>query len=977
MPFDTRAAFKLTLAVAAAISAQTLHAQENPERLWSCNLTPSGEWDCEVNESLMQQQAQQNELSSQPRQIPSSDGSQQQSEQTRTASQDSVPTSKPADETVAVEPVSPAPAAAVITTAAPAPIAWPEPAGSQPTQTATPATASAPSAQNDWNCVASGDSWDCNQQPAPGRAPQVAGTAVLGREQQVAVAGKPEWNCDASGNSWDCKEVPGAAPAATSFASLSTRTPASAAALDWYAYAPGEAPGACRGRYVEPDFVYLEDDRPLDQQPIYINALSSTTEIGGVTRLDGGIQLQRGGRLITSTHGELDQQAQYARLFGEVRYREKGLLLTSEQADANLLSGDTRFHNAQYVMHEEHMRGQAGLITRFGDSRIGLEEGSITYCEPGSNAWQIAANSIEINPETGRGVARHATLDVAGIPVLYTPYLSFPIDERRQSGFLYPSISYSESDGVDISVPYYFNLAENFDDTLTPRLISERGLLLENEFRYMNRWSHNVLSTAWLADDSQYDDSRWLLGLEHQGSPMERLYTRIDYTRVSDDDYFEDLGTSLDIQRHDHLDQLLELRYLQPDWNLTLRTQGYQTIDGTSPYERVPQLLLNGGRNRIGGLLDVSYSAEYTRFERDLTGTYAPVDDADATIGDRIHLRPRLGLAFERPWGYLRPSAMLWHTQYDLDNDRDADLGGSQTVSANVLSIDSGLILERSLELADGQYTQTLEPRLLLLHADADDQSETPAFDSSQLDFTYYNLFHETGWSGNDRVADTSQATLGLSSAIYSEQGREKLRVGIAQAYYFQDRQAPALRPGDVTGTESSSNLATLLNWNLTPSLRLTHNGEIDRDGFEVLEHNYKLSFLPDDKRLLYVNYRDNIDKYSDAPTDPRAHQQLDIAFRWPLGDSWTGYGRWQQDLDNSENLETLLGVEYSSCCWKVRLTGRSWVVDPSNNINEFETDNGIFLQFVLRGLGTFGQGQGREFLEELTGYDEDDNGAF
>jgi LPS-assembly protein len=935
MPFNTRAAFKLTLAVAAAISAQTLHAQENPERLWSCNLTPSGEWDCEVNESLTQptEQPPASTIEStsgnlDPMVEPKVTTTEATPDETTQARQDTLPgTTAPA--------VDITPTGNISASNAPEPILWPESASTQ-------------------------------TQPIA--------------EQQITAAGKSEWSCNANGDDWDCKEIAGAAPVATG-RTPGPLVPASAAALDWYAYAPGEAPGACRGRYVEPEFAFLEDDRPFEQQPIYVNALTSSTEVGGLTQLEGGIQLQRGGRLITSTRGEYDQQASNARLFGQVRYREKGLLLTSEQADANMLSGDTRFHNARYVMHQEHMRGQAVLITRYGDRRVELNEGAITYCEPGSNAWQIAADNIELNPVTGRGLARHATLDIAGVPVLYTPYLSFPIDDRRQSGFLYPSFGYSESDGMNIAIPYYFNLAENFDDTLTPRFIGERGLLLENEFRYMNSWSHNTLNSGWISNDDKYGDDRWLFGVSHSGKPTDSLYSRIDFTRVSDDDYFEDLSTNLDIQRDDHLDQLFELRYLQPGWNLALRTQSYQTIDGSTPYERVPQLLLTGNQNRLAGLFNLDYTVEYTRFERDLDSIHAPTplpekfdDRPDShTVGDRVHLRPRVSAAFERPFGFLRPAATLWHSEYELENNKVAGRNGNRSISANIFSLDSGLVFERDFALADDQYIQTLEPRLLLLHSDADQpDADIPAFDSSRLGFTYYNLFHETGWSGNDRVANTQQASLGLSSAVYSEQGIEKLRVGVAQAHYFKDREKPALRPGDITGEESSSNLATLANWNFTRNLRLTHNGEVDRDSYEFLEHNYKLSYLPGDKRLFYLNYRDNIEK---DPTN--GHQQLDLALRWPLSNAWTGYGRWQQDLDNNENLETLLGVEYASCCWKVSVTGRSWVVDPDSNIEEFETDNGIFLQFVLRGLGAFGQGEGREFLKDITGYDEDENGAF
>jgi LPS-assembly protein len=980
MPFDSRAALTLTLAIVAATFTQPAQAEASDERLWSCNLTPTGEWDCVVDETLLEEQEGRVAAG---QTAPESGNKAEPTNTERTTSETAAEavasergTGKATatdTESIGISAAPPAPTTE-LRTGAPAAIRWPEPAAAlaRPPTAAPSAQAATTPASGDWNCVATDGEWACSRENTP--APAAADRAVV--QSPKAVGGKPEWNCEAVGGEWQCQQVATRAPARLDTPGRHVATPAAAAALDWYPYPAGEAPGACTGRYIEPEFAFLEDERPLDQQPVFVNALTSSTRLGGLTRLEGGVEIQRGGRLFTSASGEYDQKTRIARLLGGVTYREKGLLLLGDQAEANMISGDTRFSGARYVMHQEHMRGSADSITRFGDRRILLTEGAISYCEPGSNAWQIAADSIELNPDTGRGVARHATFDVAGIPLLYTPYFSFPIDDRRQSGFLFPGFGYSDSDGVDISLPYYFNLAENYDDTLTPRYIGERGLLLENEFRYMNRHSTNTLSTAWLSDDDLYGESRWLFGIEHGGNLYDNLFSRIDFTRVSDDSYFEDLGTSLEVQRNDHLNQLFELRYLQPDWNLTLRTEGYQTIDGTTPYERLPQLLLTGRETRVAGLLDLEYQAEYTRFERDLESRYAPLGELEATVGDRVHIRPRLSFSLDRPWGFIRPALTFWHSSYDLDNERNGALGGSESISATILSLDSGMVLERDFALAQNHYTQTLEPRLFLLHADADEQPDAliPRFDSSQLGFTYYNLFHETGWSGNDRVADTTQATVGVSTALYNELGAEKLRVGVAQAQYFADREY-AGRPGDdPTGSNAgSSNLATLARWSITPNLQLSHDGEVDRDSYNFLEQNYKLSYLPGDERLFYLSYRDNTEKdlYEGI-------QQVDLAFRWPLNNRWTSYGRWQQDLDNEENLETLFGLEYSTCCWKVRLTGRRWVVDPNTVAqNQFETDTGFYLQFVFRGLGAFGQGGGREFLEDITGYNEDDNGSF
>ncbi|MFC6669675.1 LPS-assembly protein LptD [Marinobacterium aestuariivivens] len=364
-------------------------------------------------------------------------------------------------------------------------------------------------------CVATARAWGAEpaaQAPQPGVGPGVAPLQPpAGRKAEAATAETPAASGPTDGSAAETTAVAIAVPVDGESNPY--------AHLDWYPYPEGEQPGICRGRYIEPEMEVADSGIPFNLQPVLIAAASSQSELGGLTQLEGGVEVSQGGRQLSSEYAEYDQLTQLVRLEGQVRYREKGVLMVSDAAQTNLNNLETIFSRSEYVLHPQHARGYAERILRLEDGRIRIEDGAYTQCEPGSNSWRVAADSIVLNTETGFGTARGATLEVLDTPVLYIPYFYFPIDDRRVSGFLYPSINYSSSEGLDLAVPYYFNLAPNYDDTFTPRILTERGLILENEFRYLNDWSHNVLSNAVLVDDKVTGDDRWLLGFDHEGTP--------------------------------------------------------------------------------------------------------------------------------------------------------------------------------------------------------------------------------------------------------------------------------------------------------------------------------------------------------------------------------------------------------------------------------------------------------------------------
>ena len=778
----------------------------------------------------------------------------------------------------------------------------------------------------------------------PTSAPQKT-NAVIGDEWQCDASTQGDWKCEKANiyaTTLPFTSSPQDVPPAQQFIKDNPYS-----RLDWVYY-KNQAGQQCVGRYLEPDFPITGDEN-LDEPPLYLEAAQSSSVLGGLTQLQGGVTMRQGSRRVSSISAEVDQVTNKARLEGDVKYREPGLLMLSDNAQIDTVTNEAIFSNAEFVMHEDNLRGTADRIIQLEDERIRLEQGNYTYCPPFSEAWGLEADSIVLDREEGYGVAEDAVLRVGGVPVIYTPYFSFPIDDRRKSGFLTPSISYSSDSGLDLAVPYYFNIAPNMDDTLTPRFISDRGLLLQNEFRYLNRWSRNEVNAAYLAKDNSYSDDRWLLALKHDGRIANNWTTSIDYTSVSDDQYFEDLSSDLDVQRQDHLNQRLQARSAGDNWKLNVLLQDYQTIDGTAPYQLIPRISLSG-KHVLNDQFNFTYITELTRFERDLDGLVG----ANRIIGDRVFLAPSINYLFKRPWGYLKPRISLWSSTYSLDN-QITGFDSTPNITAPITSIDSGLFFDRNLKNGG---THTLEPRLFALYVPEEDHSSIPDFDTSRYIFNYNYLFRENRFSGIDRLGDTQQISLGITTRYITATGFEKANFQIGQAYYFADRKVQ-LDKANPAETSNQTNIATLATWYLTKNTKTYLDTILDSSDFEVQSSTLGLKYKRDYDHVVNFRYR-----FTDS-----SREQADLSYIWPLSTHWTSLGRLLYDIRDNETEEASLGLEYESCCWKLSFAGRHWL-DGTETNGSNKYDYGIFLQLTLKGLGSFGTGD-KGFLDDITGYEE------
>lgn len=792
----------------------------------------------------------------------------------------------------------------------------------------------------------------------------------------------------------------------------------------------------CEGAYVEPLRPGMSDDTPMDEAPMFVSAKASRYEQEKeAATLAGDVVLRQSSMQVEADEATLHQAENRGELKGNVRIRDNGMLVVGDRAEIQLDNGEAKVENAEYVIHKGHARGSALYAKREESAIVRLKDGTYTRCEPGSNAWHLKGNNVKLDPATGFGTATNVTLRVKDIPVFYTPYIYFPIDDRRQSGFLAPGISTSSDTGFSLSTPYYFNLAPNYDATLYPTYMAKRGLLMEGEFRYLTKGSEGQVGGAYLDDkederelQSDYEDQRWMYNWQHKQGLDERLLAEVDYTDISDPYYFQDLSSDLEnLATPSFLNQRGTLTYRGDSFVARLNAHAYAqtSVIDITPYERLPQLTLDGKLPFQPGGLNFFYGTEYVRFDRDLRSGNFIDEDGNAqpwydnnvfglarATGERVHLEPGISLPLENTWGFVKPSLKYAYTQYDLklDSIGKAQVGGdfedSPDRSVPIASIDSGLYFDRNTQLFGTNFRQTLEPRAYYLYVPDEDQDEIPVFDTGEYRFNYAALFRDNRFTGRDRIGDENKLSLGVTSRWIEDNGFERQRFSLGQAIYFEDRkvQLPGIdyrTRDDATADFSPYALEYLYRFNR--DWRLSSDFNWDGEAHRTRSGSLMFHYQPEDNPNKVINagyrYRNDTVRYDQASgnwtfdpdfgtpgsanyvKDYYKIQQHDFSVIWPMVPQWNLIARWQRDYARSRTLEAFGGFEYDSCCWKLRLINRYWIDYDETSLNpdvNEEPDRGIFLQIVLKGLGNVLGGKTEGFLEQgIQGYREREEQAF
>ncbi|XOZ32972.1 LPS-assembly protein LptD [Halomonadaceae bacterium KBTZ08] len=737
-------------------------------------------------------------------------------------------------------------------------------------------------------------------------------------------------------------------------ASAQAGQPPSAAAMDWVDWdqlppaLQEQVPAYCGGAYRPPALEAASSEAGSPEggtRPLEITSRNARYRMQQTLELKGDVRVQQGELRVRSDRARYDQASGELDLEGDVVSRAQGALLTGNQARTDDQGGELTLHTARFLLHDSRMRGSAGRIERTGEAAMGIHQAVMTTCPPGQDDWSLAASGVELDRASGFGTARHVRLRVKDVPLLYVPWVRFPIDDRRHTGFLYPTFGSSTTgNGVFVAAPFYFNLAPHYDATYTPQFVQGRGYFSELETRYLSRFGQTDVQLGYIANDSEFDSDnpgedgeRWGLDVTSNADFGGGWYGDLDYAVVSDDDYATDLNRTLDIQQDTHLRRNGQLRYSQPGLDFSAALRGFQTIDpaipeGDRPYSQLPRLQLD--LSTRSGNWYASQETEYNYFWRDNDG----LQGLEAATGHRLRARPEVGWELRGLSGFVDTSVMLDHTEYQLD-----DLDREERFSRSVpfADLDAGLYFDRFFESGGTAYTQTLEPRLYYVYSPQRDQSDIPNFDTRLNSFHFNQLFARDRFVGGDRVGDNNRLTTALTSRVYDrEAGIERARLSFGQIHRF-DNEKVALPNGMGADADRTSPYAGELQLRPLETMDLRITGQWDNRAHKTVRGRSQLGFHTRDYRNLL-----NAGHTYDAATDL---EQADVSGVLALGEQTSLIGRWLYDMDNEATAGTLLGVEYTSCCWNLQFVAQRY-----RTRNE-GLDTRLLFQVKLLGLGGSG----------------------
>ena len=643
----------------------------------------------------------------------------------------------------------------------------------------------------------------------------------------------------------------------------------------------------------------------------------------------GQVEFRYGERSITAAGATYDRDTGRAEVKGAVVFQDRDVRVYGEDAEVDTRGEEVSFINAGFEIPDRPARGSAEAVRITNEDVLELSGMRFTSCPMGQTDWELIAQTVALDIEEGFGTARGVKLEFKGVPILYSPFLTFPLDNRRKSGFLTPEFSQRDRAGLDIRVPYYFNLAPNYDLTLEPRYMALRGLQINTEFRFLTERSDGQLDLDYLNNDRGTDEARHAFAFRHQTRFSERWRILTNLENISDDAYFEDLGDSQTMASQTHLNRYVDLNYRAPYVSMLLRLQGYQTIDTTipdedRPYERVPQMQLHG--RWAGDLLTFESTNELVLFDRNVGVT-----------GWRLDAIEELGLVLERPGMFLKPAVGVRHTGYWLNNlDPGADDRLHRTLPIG--SIDAGLIFEREAGRGSSRI-QTVEPRMLYVRVPFEDQTMLPIFDTISPDFNLVQLFRKYQYVGADRMADSDQVSLGLTTRyIDRSSGRQIFAATVGQTRYLSE-QAVSL-PDELPVTADASDYIAEVAANVADAWRLRVDYQWNSETNDRARAEMSVQYAPQAGRLAGLSYR-----YREGLLE-----QGDLSLVWPLGPKWRVIGRYSFSFLDEEPLDRFLGWEYEACCWRLQVIGRRYISNRNG-----ESDNSISIQLQLKAFSDEG----------------------
>ena len=706
-----------------------------------------------------------------------------------------------------------------------------------------------------------------------------------------------------------------------------------------------------------------------------ISGNSASLRDDGVSVVEGEVVLRTPARTITSDRMEYDTEAGRAVAHGRVAIRERDMFLEGSRLEADFETGETVLEDATFSHPDSHGRGDAKRIENEARRTV-ITGGSFTTCDPGSNAWRLEAESLELDHESGTGTARNAHLSFFGFPLLYTPWITFPIDSDRKSGFLIPTFESSDNTGSSLTLPYYLNLAPNYDATLLPRLTSRRGEVLGGQFRFLTEGGAGTIEAEAVPDDPITGDSRSLVSFRHRYGSTSGLQTRLQYARASDINYLRDLDTGTAVGNTNFLRQFAEVAYELPGLRFELGVENYQVLKNTpahlDPYRISPRVAVESRFSERNWMPNIDFRGEAARFDHH---TNLVAD------GTRLDVRPSVYVPVRSSFGYLIPRATLHFTGYDFD-EVAGDVPDSLSRTVPSFSVDGGLYFDHDVTVGERRFTQTLEPRLFYLRVPYRDQDRLPLFDAGSFSFGYDHMFRENRFSGTDRIGDADRVTLALDSRLL-DGGREIFAARFGTIHHFRDRRVrlcttadptpdELTRCGDGGGPEAldPSRSIWIAALRAHPHEAFTVGGTVEQDGSESHYRAVSLDFRyhPSPERIINIGYRrfpqETVSSGEVQEWVRDATESVTLSAHHDLGPNVRVLGSASYALEEDTTTELYTGLEFDTCCWSARVVGQRYLAAGST-----DHESSFVFQLELKGLTGIGGGVDRSRIRPVPGY--------
>ncbi|KNC89354.1 LPS assembly protein LptD [Trabulsiella odontotermitis] len=736
-------------------------------------------------------------------------------------------------------------------------------------------------------------------------------------------------------------------------------------------------------------------NRPLVQgdtndQPVTINADHAKGDYPDNAVFTGNVDVNQGNSRLQADEIQLHQKQAEGQpdpvrtvdALGNVHYDDNQVILKGPKAWSNLNTKDTNVWEGDYQMVGRQGRGTADVMKQRGENRYTiLDNGTFTSCLPGSNTWSVVGSEVIHDREEQVAEIWNARFKLGPVPVFYSPYLQLPVGDKRRSGFLIPNAKYSTTNYFEFYLPYYWNIAPNFDATITPHYIHKRGnIQWQNEFRYLTQAGSGLVEFDYMPSDSVYQDEynagqhpgedskhRWLFYWRHAGVMDQVWRFNVDYTKVSDSTYYNDFDSKYGSSTDGYATQKFSVGYALQNFNATVSTKQFQVFDSQSrsSYSAEPQLDVNWYQNDVGPF-DTRIYGQAVHFVN--TQSNKP----EAT---RVHLEPVINLPLSNDWASLNTEAKLMATHYQQTNldtwnassdNKNNQLDESVSRVLPQFKVDGKMVFEREMNWEEG-YSQTLEPRMQYLYVPYKDQSNINNYDSSLLQSDYSGLFRDRTYGGLDRIASANQVTTGVTTRVYDAAAVEQFNVSVGQIYYFTES-----RTGDDNiNWEKDNKTGSLVwagdtYWRISDRWGLRGGVQYDTRLDNIANSTATVEYRRDEDRLIQFNYRYASPEYIQATLPKNAQDltwqsaqykdgisQVGAVASWPLVDRWSIVGAYYFDTNANKPADQMLGVQYNSCCYAIRVGYERKLNGWDTQNNQSKYDNVIGFNIELRGLSS------------------------